>query len=406
MTLAMPTGLFGDARVMKSWGAEFGRTMEKHTVESGNTRRFEALDSRASAAHGNSLALDPPPRRILVKEVNWLGDVVMSLPALRAIRRAWPDAHLAILVKSELASFFDGASWLDEVIPYSVGRGLSGFMDRRRIVGEIRARKFDLGVLFPNSFESALWLAMAGIKRRAGFVADARGALLTLKASPPPEALDSHQVNYWLAMVRETGVAAGVAEVTDDDFAIDVHGPHRERMRQFLTANRKRAGSPIFAIAPAAAYGPAKEWPAARYAALIDLVAQCDDAEVVLVGAPSERAKCEEVAAASKSGVIVAAGGTNIGELVALLSLCDGFIGNDSGCAHIAGALGIPTVAIFGSTNPDRTGPLGGRTRVIYRKLECSPCLARTCRFGHYNCLTQVQAAELVDAIRMLRAEL
>src|SRR5260370_27036934 len=251
-------------------------------------RRFEPLDGRASAVHNNALALvSDPPRRILVKEVNWLGDLVMSLPALRSIRRAWPEAHLAILVKSELASFFDGAAWLDEVIPYSVGRGLSGFMDRRRIVGEIRARKFDLGVLFPNSFESALWFAMAGIKRRAGYVADARGALLTLKASPSPEALDRHQVNYWLSMVRETGVAEGTA----DDFAIDVHGPHRERMREFLAANRKRAGAPIFAIAPAAAYGPAKEWPASRYSELIDLLAQRDDADVVLLRAPSEPAK-------------------------------------------------------------------------------------------------------------------
>ena len=365
-------------------------------------RRFEPLDARTGAVHNNALALvSDPPRRILVKEVNWLGDLVMSLPALRAIRRAWPDAHLAVLVKRELASFFDGSAWLDEVIPYTVGRGLSGFMDRRRIVGEIRSRKFDLGVLFPNSFESALWIAMAGIKRRAGFVGDARGAMLTLKSSPPAEALSRHQVNYWLAMLRETGVAEGDA----NDFAIDVAEKHRVRMRQFLDANRRGAGAPIFAIAPAAAYGPAKEWPADRYSALIDLLARRDNAEVVLVGAPSERAKCEEVAAASKCGAIVAAGGTNIGELIALLSLCDGFMGNDSGCAHIAGALGIPTVAIFGSTNSERTGPLGSKARVIYRKLECSPCLARTCRFGHYNCLTQIEAAELVDAIEMLRAD-
>src|SRR5271167_2091663 len=104
--------------------------------------------------------LDPPPGRILVKEVNWLGDVVMSLPALWAIRRAWARAHIAVLVKKELASFFDGAGWIDEVIPDSVGRGLSGFYDRSGIVGEIRARRVDLGVLLPNSFESALWIAM------------------------------------------------------------------------------------------------------------------------------------------------------------------------------------------------------------------------------------------------------
>ncbi len=372
-------------------------------MESENIRRQEPLDSRTpslSASAAPVVMLDPPPNRILVKEVNWLGDVVMSRPALRAIRRAWPRAHLAVLVKKELASFFDGARWLDEVIAYSVGRGLSGFFDRRRIVGEIRSRRFDLGVLFPNSFESALWLAMAGVRRRAGFVADARGAMLTLKATPPPEALIDHQVNYWLTMVRATGVAYGSA----DDFAIDVHGPYRERMHEWLAANRKRPGRPIFAIAPAAAYGPAKEWPADSYGALIDLLACREDAEVVLVGAPSERVKCEEVAAASKAGAMIAAGHTNIGELIALLSLCDGFIGNDSGCMHLAGALGIPTVAIFGSTNPNRTGPLGPNTRVIYRKLECSPCLARTCRFGHYNCLTQIEPAELADAIASMRA--
>jgi heptosyltransferase II len=345
------------------------------------------------------MTLDPPPSRILVKEVNWLGDLVMSLPALRAIRRTWPHAHLAVLIKKDLASFFDGAQWLDKVISYSVGRGLSGFFDRRRIVGEIRSRRFDLGVLFPNSFESALWLTMAGIRRRAGFVADARGALLTHKATPSPDANAGHQSNYWNSMVRATGIADERAE----DFSLDIHRPHLERLREWLTANRRRPGASLFAIAPAAAYGPAKEWSADNYGALIDLLARRDDAEVVLVGAPAERAKCEEVAAASKSGAIIAAGHTNIGELIALLSLSDGFIGNDSGCMHLAGALGIPTVAIFGSTNPARTGPMGPKTRVIYRKLECSPCLARTCRFGHYNCLTQIEPAELADAILAMR---
>lgn len=369
-------------------------------MESETIRHQKAIDSRTVASAARAVTLDPAPQRILVKEVNWLGDVVMSLPALRAIRRAWPRAHLAVLIKQELASFFDGARWIDELIPYSVGRGLSGFFDRRRIVGEIRSRRFDLGVLFPNSFESALWIAMAGIRRRAGFVADARGTMLTMKASPPPEAMTGHQVNYWLEMVRATGVADGCA----DDFAIDVHEPSRERMREWLAANRKRPARPVFAVAPAAAYGPAKEWPAESYGALIDLLASREAAEVVLVGSPSERAKCEEVAASSKAGAMIAAGHTNIGELIALLSLCDGFIGNDSGCMHLAGALGIPTVAIFGSTNPARTGPMGPKTRVIYRKIECSPCLARTCRFGHYNCLTQIEPAELADAIAAMCA--
>ncbi len=362
------------------------------------SEHIRSNDSHGSAIVAPATTLNPAPRRILVKEVNWLGDLVMSLPALRAIRRTWPAAHLAVLIKQELAGFFDGSNWLDEVIPYSVGRGIAGLNDRRRIVGAIRSRQFDLGVLFPNSLESALWLTLAGISRRAGFVADARGAMLNLKASRTPAAISGHQVNHWLEMVRATSVADG----SIDDFALEVHQPHRERMREWLAARRTRVGAPLYAIAPAAAYGPAKEWPARNYAALIDLLGASFGAEVVLVGAPSERAKCEQVAAACKAGAVVAAGSTSIGELVALLSLCDGFVGNDSGCAHLAGALGIATVAIFGSTNPDRTGPLGAKTRVIYRKLECSPCLARTCRYGHYNCLTQIEPAELADAIHTL----
>ncbi|MDO8434783.1 MAG: lipopolysaccharide heptosyltransferase II [Candidatus Binatus sp.] len=366
-------------------------------MESGKTIAHETRDSRADSI---APALTPAPRRILVKEVNWLGDLVISLPALRAIRATWSDAHLAVLVKRELAGFFDGVAWVNEVIPYSVARGLPGLIDRRRIIKEIRSRQFDLGVLFPNSFESALWLTMAGIARRAGFIADARGAMLTHKTLPPREAMTGHQSQYWLSMVRLT---IGVSE-TNDKVALEAHGPHREKMRRWLLENRKRKNARLIAIAPAAAYGPAKEWPAARYGALIDLLASRDDAEVVLVGAPGERAKCIEVAAATKVGAIVAAGHTTVGELNALLSLCDGFIGNDSGCAHLAGALGIPTLAIFGSTNPARTAPIGNRALVIYRKLECSPCLARTCRFGHYNCLTQIKPEELAGAMRTLSA--
>ncbi|MGH7896696.1 MAG: glycosyltransferase family 9 protein, partial [Candidatus Binatia bacterium] len=127
-------------------------------------------------------------------------------------------------------------------------------------------------------------------------------------------------------------------------------------------------------------------------------------AESVLVGAPSERARSSEIAAATRAGALVAAGETTIGELAALLSLSAGFAGNDSGTMHLAGALGIPTVGLFGSTDPDRTGPLGPRTCVVYRRIECSPCLARTCRFGHYECLKRIAADEVVEALAGLGA--
>lgn len=345
----------------------------------------------------NRPALSPAPGRILIKAVNWLGDLVMSTPAMRAVRRAFPTSHLAVLVKKELAGFFDGADWIDEIIPYSVGRGFRGLNDRRRIVGAIRAGKFDLAVLMPNSFESALWVTAAGVPRRAGYAVDARGAMLTHRAAPPRDALDGHQVRYWLAMLREVLGVAGDPE----DFALAPAARHLARMREWLAAARRHAGAPLIAVAPAAAYGPAKEWPAAKFAALIDELAS-RGAESILVGAPAERARCDQVAARSAGGAIVAAGSTSLSELVALLSLCNGFVGNDSGAMHLAAALGLPTVGIFGSTNPVRTGPLGARARVIWHHLECSPCLARTCRFGHYNCLGQVEPKEALAALGSL----
>jgi heptosyltransferase-2 len=349
---------------------------------------------------GDSLLAALRPDRVLVKEVNWLGDLVMSRPALRAVRRAYPGAHLAILIRRELAGFFDASNWIDEVIPYGVAPGARGVIDRIRIVRELRARRFDLAVLFPNSFESALWATLAGIPHRAGFARDGRGLMLTRRSAPDGLLMQQHQVHYLMRMLRDT---LGI-EGDTGDCSPDVSPAHRSKMRLWLASHRRRPGAKLIALAPAAAYGPAKEWPAEYFGALIDLIARRHGAESVIVGAASEREKCEQAAAASAEGAVVAAGHTGVGEMVALMALCDGFAGNDSGSMHVAGALGIPTVGIYGSTRPWRTGPLGARTATVCHQLECSPCLQRTCRFGHYNCLRQITPEEIAAALDKLGA--
>jgi len=352
-----------------------------------------------AAALRPALPLRPAPQRVLVKAVNWLGDLVMSLPALRAVRRAYPSAHLSVLVKAELASFFDGSRWLDEVIPYRVGRSLGGLADQRHVVAEIRSRRFDLAILFPRSFESAFWATLARVPRRVGFAADGRGLMLTHKTSRPATLFKGHQVFDYLYLLRTTLAIEG----DRTEAAPDVHGAHRTAMREWLAA-RRRSNGRLIALAVAAAYGPAKEWPVARYAALIDRLAEHHGVECVLVGAPNERPRCEMVASATQRGALVAAGHTSVGQAVALLALCDGFAGNDSGAMHIASALGIPTVGIFASTNPQRTGPLGPRAQALYHRIKCSPCLERTCRFGHYDCLKQVTPQEVEAALAELGA--
>ncbi len=337
-----------------------------------------------------------PERRILIKEVNWLGDMVMSLPAIATIREARQAAHLAVLVKRELSGFFDGISWIDEVIPYQIRRGTHGIRDRFELLRRLHKRSFDTAVLLPRSFESALWMALARIPRRIGVAAEGRRWLLTRPLQVDMKDPMRHQALAWLEIAKKGFETTG--SITKIGLA--AAPSHLESMRQWLAAHRQGSG-PLIALAPVAAYGPAKEWPAESYATLIDRLAT-SRIESVLVGGPSERDRCEALARRCRNTPLVSAGQTGIGELIALLSLCDGFAGNDSGAMHLAGALGIPTVAIFGSTNPTRTGPLGPRTCVLYDPPACSPCLQRTCRYGHYECLTRITPAAVAAALEAL----
>jgi len=352
----------------------------------------------SEALRAPTATLARPPRRVLVKEVNWLGDLVMSLPALRAVRRAFPAARLAVLVKQELAGFFDGLRWVDEVVAYRISPGARGLADRWRLARSIREARYDLAVVFPKSFESALWMALGRVPERVGQAAQGRSALLT-RVTPRHRAPSGrHQVHDYLDMLRDTLGIEGSAE----DHRLEVGEARRAAMSDWLSTRRKRPAAPFVALAAGAAYGPAKEWPADHYAALVDRIA--DRYECVLVGAPAERERCEEIAAKTKRGAIVAAGATDVGDLVALLSLSAGFVGNDSGAMHVAGALGIPTIGLFGSTSPIATGPLGARTRVLQHPIECSPCFDRTCRFGHYRCLTEITVERVAGALAELEA--
>jgi heptosyltransferase II len=337
------------------------------------------------------------PTRILVHEVNWLGDLVMTLPVLAALRRAFPTAGLWVLIDHRLAAFFDGGSLIDEVIPLHRGGKKFAPLELMRVASQMRARRFDLAVVLPNSFVSALRVALAGIPVRAGFARDGRGWMLTNRATPDAQLMKRHQVHYWLEMLK---ITLGI-ETDPRLIAPEIAPRNVARMREWLATRRN--GSKLVAVAPAAAYGPAKEWPQSHYVAMISSLA-AHGVQAVMVGGPGDVERCEAIAKATSSDAVIAAGQTSIGELMALLSLCDGFVGNDSGAAHVASALGIPTVAIFGSTNPARTGPLGAKTTILYKGIECSPCLARTCRFGHYQCLRGISPQEALTALENLGA--
>jgi heptosyltransferase-2 len=330
--------------------------------------------------------------RILVKATNWLGDVVMGMPALRALRRAAPDSHLAVLIRDEIAGLLGATRWIDEVIPYRHPTGIDRVRGVPRIVRTIRAGRFDWAIVLPNRPEPALWMFLARVPNRVGYALHRRGPLLTHKARPSEAVRLSHQVHWYLDLLRQTlGVESAPA-----DGGLEIDPSAVDRMRGWLEAARRRPDAPVAALAPVATYGPAKEWPADRYAELIDRLG-AEGWECVIVGAPAERARCEQLLARSRGGGMLAAGETSSAELAALLSLCQAFVGNDSGPMHLAATLGLPTLGLFGSTAPEATAPVGPRAQVLYDRIECSPCLDRTCRFGHMNCFRAMTTERVLE---------
>lgn len=332
--------------------------------------------------------------RILVKATNWLGDVVMGMPALRALRAAAPDAHLTVMIREELASLLGGAGWIDAVLAYAHPRGLDRIRHLPRFVGEIRRGAYDWAILLPSRPEPALWAWLAGVPRRVGYALYRRGPLLTHKARLTPAVAAGHQTHWYLDLLRQTLGIDG-ADATP---VLDVDASAAARMQRWLTTARSQPQAPLVALSPAAAFGPAKEWGAERYVALIDRLA-ARGWEAILVGTAADRARCGAIAAACGRPAIVAAGETSVGDLAALLSLCQGFVGNDSGAMHLAAALGVPTLGLFGSTAPERTGPVGRNARALYEPIACSPCLARVCRFGHQDCFRALTPERVSDAL-------
>ncbi len=333
------------------------------------------------------------PSRILVFVPNWLGDSLMALPALRAIRRWQPTAQFVLVVRRRLATLFNSCEWVDGVITYRRGRTAPLLAEVPGLVAALREGSFDLAVLFPNSFESALWVRLAKIPERVGFSADARSWLLT-RSCPRPRGRNRHQAEIYLELVRRLLCAPG----SRHDIDLEVGQCERDRARCWLLANRRQFSQPLIAISPGAAYGPSKRWPATSFAHLTDLVHDAGG-EVMLVGAPQDQARCAEVGELCAVSPLRGYWTTDVAAAAGLLSECDAFIGNDSGGMHLASAVGLPVVAIFGSTDPCHSAPSGLQTRVVRERLDCSPCFRRRCRYRHTNCLLSISPERVFAAL-------
>lgn len=341
------------------------------------------------------------PERIVVLAPNWLGDIVMALPAMADVRRRWPGAQLAVGVRRAFAPLFEAVPGIDVTIPLA-GGGLRSLQTIAEDAARLADGGFDAALLLPNSFHAA-WVAWkAGIPARWGVKADLRGPLLTAGV-PRPRGKRLHQAEYYQQLTRALGIPGGPLRPALEPTARSVDGASALLQRHGWTGER------LVGLAPGAAYGWAKRWPPAYVAALAAYVAQDLEARPVLVGAAADRDTARDVRfelqrrrGSGATELIDLVGETDLTTLMGVLVRCGAFVANDSGAMHLASALGVPVTAIFGPTREWATSPLpaaiGPAPRIVKTDVWCRPCMLRNCPIDH-RCMTRISPEEVLASV-------
>jgi heptosyltransferase-2 len=329
-------------------------------------------------------------RKILVRATNWVGDAVMSLPALRALHEKFPAAEISILAKPWVADLYGREPFCHRVIPYTAANLASKWQAARAL----RSENFDCAILLQNAFEAAAVAFLARIPVRIGYARDGRSALLT-RAIPVPKRgeIPPHERFYYLELLHR----AGILDTLPASESIRLDGAPAARVAGI---NRFRAlglGENVVGVSPGAAYGTAKQWLPDRFAAAASRIALDIGGKVAIFGSAAERELCEFVKLACRAPAKNFAGETSLAEFIEMAAACRVYLTNDSGAMHIASALGVPTVAVFGATDDVGTGPTGPLALIIREPVECSPCLKRECPIDH-RCMTRIEADRVAQA--------
>ena len=336
--------------------------------------------------------------RLLVRATNWLGDAVMSIPALREIRLVRPEAQITILARQWVADLYAREDFCDDILIYDNTGSHRGLRGKRRLASEISGRCFDQAILLQNAFDAALIAWLARIPVRIGFARDGRRPLLT-QAIPPPKAGETppHQRFYYLELLRRAGWIAEIPECAD----IRLHGVDKaSESGRALWRERGLPEGPWIGVSPGAAYGSAKRWIPEHFAQAARALASELDARVAVFGSRAEAPLARSIAGQIGPVAVCLAGETSLADYIDLAATCSLYLTNDSGPMHVAAALGIPTVAIFGATDHIATGPSASWAKVVRRDLDCTPCLLRECPLPEHLCMLAVTPEMVVEEAR------
>jgi heptosyltransferase-2 len=328
--------------------------------------------------------------RILIRSTNWVGDAVMTLPALEAVRENFPSALIMVLARPWVAPVFENHPAVDGILIYKkhddVVKNLS---EIRTMVHAIRKRRFDLAILFQNAFEAALLAFLGGAKSRLGFDSDGRGFLLTHGIKRTDEIFAVHQVEYYLSILKYAGLSA-----VSRNPVVYISEKDRAKADTLLKSNGISRSDFLLGLGPGAIFGNAKRWPVDRFAKIGDLASEQWNARVIIMGSDKEKEIGASMSSLMRNKPVDFCGKTSLGEAMGIVGRCNIFITNDSGLMHVSAALGVPTVAVFGSTDHIATGPRGIKTKIIKHDINCSPCLKPECPTD-FKCMLSITVEEV-----------
>jgi len=319
----------------------------------------------------------------------------MTTPAIRAIRKRFPNSHVSLLAKPWVMPVFENSEHIDRLLIYDDKGRHKGIFGKFRLARDLKKYHFDAAILLQNAFEAALITFLAKIPLRVGYNTDVRQLLLTHAVSCTDEIKKQHQTDYYLNIIRGIGMK-------EDNRALYLELNQRDRLRaeKTLLEQHLSLDDKIVGINPGATYGPAKQWPLDRYAHLADKIQAFTGGRIIIFGGPNDRKLGKKISQKMQHRPIDLSGKTSLGEAMALIERCDLFITNDSGLMHVAAALDVPLIAVFGSTNSITTGPLSQNSRIVQVPLECSPCLRPECPKGHLNCMDQISVEMVFSGVK------
>lgn len=323
-------------------------------------------------------------KKILIKGVNWIGDAVITMPVIAAVRANFPEAFIGLVVNKEISVLWQDFPSIDRI-----------YLEEEK--REIKKQNFDLGIILPQSFSSAFKMFLYRVKYRVGYPTELRGFLLTHQAPLPDNFREKHLLEEYFDILRSIDL-----KIIDKTDGFPLKESTKNKAGEFLKAKGIQTDNFIIGICPGATYGPAKKWFIERYLEVIKYLTKTGNTKIILFGGQRDEA-VKYILKETNSNAIISNEDKNILESAALISFCKLFISNDTGPMHIAAAIKVPVTAIFGSTNPIWTAPLGAGNTVLYNKIECSPCYDRECIKNKvkYECFDKISADDVIKSLKI-----